>query len=177
MRKNGKKTLTSTRTLSRSALSSRRRVSAVNRRRLMLGRYIVADSAICHGEPTFRGTRIMVWQVLEMLTRGLAWETIIEECHKSIAKDAIAEAIKLSGIDDREIIRLLRSLHHPTLFAVDYHFYKRGLCHARYCLVQLDVAQPEAAHFVRRVLRHPDFNTHAKRMGVVIRASQSGLTV
>ncbi len=63
----------------------------------MLGRYIVADPAICHGKPTFRGTRIMVWQVLDMVGRGLAWETIIEECHNSITKDAIAEAIKLSS--------------------------------------------------------------------------------
>jgi len=63
----------------------------------LLGRYIVADPKICHGKPTFRGTRIMVWQVLEMLAEGLAWETIIEECHNSITKDAIAEAIKLSG--------------------------------------------------------------------------------
>ena len=96
MKKNGRKTVTSTKTPSRNA-SSRRRVSAEKRQRLLLGRHIVADSAICHGEPTFRGTRIMVWQVLEMLTRGLAWETIIEECHNSITKDAIAEAIKLSG--------------------------------------------------------------------------------
>jgi len=57
----------------------------------------VADPKICHGQPTFRGTRIMVWQVLEMLADGMAWETIIEECHNSITKDAIAEAVKLSG--------------------------------------------------------------------------------
>lgn len=63
----------------------------------LLGRYIVADPRICHGKPTFRGTRIMVWQVLEMLAEGLAWETIIEECHNSITRDAIAEAIRLSG--------------------------------------------------------------------------------
>ena len=25
-----------------------------------VGRYIVADPAICHGQPTFRGTRILV---------------------------------------------------------------------------------------------------------------------
>jgi len=68
-----------------------------NEKRQLLGRYIVADPEICHGKPTFRGTRIMVWQVLEMLAEGLAWETIIEECHNSITKDAIAEAIKLSG--------------------------------------------------------------------------------
>jgi uncharacterized protein (DUF433 family) len=63
----------------------------------LLGRYIVADPKVCHGKPTFRGTRIMVWQVLEMLADGLAWETIIEQCHNSISKDAIAEAIKLSS--------------------------------------------------------------------------------
>lgn len=63
----------------------------------LLGRYIVADPKICHGKPTFRGTRIMVWQVLEMLADGMAWETIIEQLHDSITKDAIAEAVKLSG--------------------------------------------------------------------------------
>jgi uncharacterized protein (DUF433 family) len=63
----------------------------------ILGRYIVADPKICHGKPTFRGTRIMVWQVIEMLADGMAWETIIEQCHNSITKDAIAEAVKLSG--------------------------------------------------------------------------------
>ncbi len=63
----------------------------------LLGRYIVADPRICHGKPTFRGTRIMVWQVIEMVVSGMAWETIIEECHNSISKDASAEAIKLSG--------------------------------------------------------------------------------
>lgn len=63
----------------------------------LLGRYIVADPKICYGKPTFRGTRILVWQVLEMLAEGLAWETIIYECHNSITKDAIAEAIRLSG--------------------------------------------------------------------------------
>jgi uncharacterized protein (DUF433 family) len=62
----------------------------------LVGRHIVVDPKVCHGKPVFRGTRIMVWQVLEMLAEGLAWETIIEQCHHSITKDAIAEAIKLS---------------------------------------------------------------------------------
>ncbi len=44
-----------------------------------LGRYIVSDSAICHGEPIFRGTRIMVRDVLEQIASGMAWEAIIEE--------------------------------------------------------------------------------------------------
>ena len=68
-----------------------------NKKRQLLGRYIVADPEICHGEPTFRGTRIMVWQVLEMVAEGKAWETIVEEWGGSIAKEAIAEAVQLAS--------------------------------------------------------------------------------
>lgn len=63
----------------------------------ILGRYIVADAKVCHGQATFRGTRIMVWQVLEMVADGLAWETIIERCHGRVTKEAIGEAVKLSS--------------------------------------------------------------------------------
>ena len=62
----------------------------------LFGRYIVSDPDICHGKPTFRGTRILVADVLEQVGEGLAWETIIEEWHGSISKEAIAEAICLS---------------------------------------------------------------------------------
>jgi uncharacterized protein (DUF433 family) len=62
----------------------------------LLERYIVADPAICHGKPTFRGTRIMVADVLEQIADGLAWETIIEEWRGSITHEAIAEAVSLA---------------------------------------------------------------------------------
>lgn len=61
-----------------------------------LGRYIVADPAICHGEPTFRGTRILVADVLEQVANGMAWEAIIEEWRGALTKQAIAEAIRLA---------------------------------------------------------------------------------
>jgi uncharacterized protein (DUF433 family) len=63
----------------------------------LLGRYIVANPKICHGKPTFRGTRIMVWQVLEQIASGMAWETIVEEWEGSLSSEAIAEAVKLAG--------------------------------------------------------------------------------
>ncbi|NOT58372.1 MAG: DUF433 domain-containing protein [Deltaproteobacteria bacterium] len=63
---------------------------------LQLGRYIVADPQICHGKPTFRGTRIFVADVLEQVAEGLAWETIVEEWHGSISHEAIAEAVQLA---------------------------------------------------------------------------------
>ena len=66
------------------------------KQRKYLGRYVVADSAICHGKPTFLGTRIMVVQVLKQVAKGMPWEAITEEWHGSITKEAIAEAVKLA---------------------------------------------------------------------------------
>jgi len=63
----------------------------------MLGRYIVADPKICHGQLTFRGTRILVMDVLEQVAAGMAWEAIIENWHNSITKAAIAEAVQLAN--------------------------------------------------------------------------------
>jgi len=62
----------------------------------LFGRYIVSDPEICHGKPTFRGTRIMVADVLEQVAEGLAWETIIQEWRGSISHEAIAEAVRLA---------------------------------------------------------------------------------
>jgi len=45
----------------------------------LIGRYIVTDPDVCHGQPTFRGTRILVSDILEQVAGGMAWETIIEE--------------------------------------------------------------------------------------------------
>ena len=61
-----------------------------------LGRHIVADPAICHGQPTFRGTRILVADVLEQVAGGLAWETIIDEWRGSLTRETIAEAVRLA---------------------------------------------------------------------------------
>ena len=61
------------------------------------GRFIVADPKICHGQLTFRGTRILVDCVLELVAEGLDWDDIIRECHGDITRPAIAEAIRLAG--------------------------------------------------------------------------------
>jgi uncharacterized protein (DUF433 family) len=61
-----------------------------------LGRYIVTDPAICHGQPTFRGTRILVSDVLEQVANGMVWEAIIEEWHGKLTEEAIAEAVRLA---------------------------------------------------------------------------------
>jgi uncharacterized protein (DUF433 family) len=63
----------------------------------MIGRYVIADPAICHGQPTFRGTRILVADVMEQVAGGIAWETIVEEWRGSVSADAIAEAVRLAS--------------------------------------------------------------------------------
>jgi uncharacterized protein (DUF433 family) len=63
----------------------------------MIGRYIVTDPEICHGQPTFRGTRVMVQHVLEQVADGMDWESIIAEWRGRISKEAIAEAVSLAG--------------------------------------------------------------------------------
>lgn len=78
---------------------------------------------------------------------------------------------------DDEFIPFLLEHRRPTFFTRDLGFYDRKLCHARYCLVCLAVGQYEAAVSVRGLLRYPEFNTAAKRMGAVIRISSAGLQV
>jgi uncharacterized protein (DUF433 family) len=65
--------------------------------RKLPGKYIVVDSDICHGKPTFIGTRIMVSQVLRMLAKGTNWDTIIDEWDGKVSKEAIAEATNLAA--------------------------------------------------------------------------------
>ncbi len=81
------------------------------------------------------------------------------------------------GMKDDEIIPLLHQLDRPTFFTLDGDFYNRRLCHGGYCLVHLDVEEEMVAEFVRRLLRHRELNTKAKRMGRVIRASTTGLAI
>jgi hypothetical protein len=65
--------------------------------RIELGQYIVADPEICHGKPTFKGARIMVWQVLDDVADGRSWEFICgTRWGGRISLAAVGEAVKLS---------------------------------------------------------------------------------
>ena len=79
------------------------------------------------------------------------------------------------GLKDEEIIVLLRRQRNPTFFTRDAGFYAPELRHRRYCLVVANVGQNEVAAFIRRFLRHPDFDTQEKRMGAVARVSHMGI--
>ncbi|MBN2464827.1 hypothetical protein JXD38_04275, partial [candidate division WOR-3 bacterium] len=87
----------------------------------------------------------------------------------------IGHEVGRSGAKDAAIIPLLHRLSPVTFFTRDLGFYEQRLCHAGYCIVVLAVGQYEAASIIRRVLRHPELRTSARRLGKVIRASHSGL--
>ena len=64
--------------------------------RIEINKYIVADSEICGGTPTFKGTRVMVWQVLEMLHGGMSIEEILDD-HPTITKEHILAALQYAA--------------------------------------------------------------------------------
>ncbi len=64
--------------------------------RIEINKYIVADSEICHGKPTFKGTRVMVWQVLEMLEGGISIKEILE-AFPSLTKEHIKASLQYAA--------------------------------------------------------------------------------
>jgi hypothetical protein len=92
-------------------------------------------------------------------------------------------AVRLIGPDvadksilDENIIPLLHRLKRPTFFTRDRDFWKASLCHQSYSIVYLDIRETEGeiARYIRRFLRDPHFNTHAKRLGKVVRVHPQG---
>jgi uncharacterized protein (DUF433 family) len=74
-----------------------KRTGRQSRNRIELGEHIIADTKICHGKPTFKGTRIMVWQVLEDVAEGRSWDFICNvRWGGRIPLAAVAEAIRLA---------------------------------------------------------------------------------
>jgi hypothetical protein len=102
------------------------------------------------------------------------WE---ELRRKRVSVKKIGVDIGRNGTKDDRIIPLLHRLNRPTLFTLDVDFWDRKLRHEGYCLVYLDISRTMAAAHIRRILRHPELNTKAKRMGAVIRAEPRGLTI
>lgn len=81
------------------------------------------------------------------------------------------------GMQDEEIIPFLQSLRRPTFLTRDEDFHDRQLCYAKYSLIYLAVDKIEVARFVRRLFRHSELNTQAKRMGSVVRVTSAGLSI
>jgi uncharacterized protein (DUF433 family) len=62
-----------------------------------LGKYIVASPGVCRGRPTFKGTRIRVEFILDLIEGGWSIEQITQEYTDSeISAEAVREAIRLA---------------------------------------------------------------------------------
>ncbi len=68
---------------------------------IVIDNYIVADPNICHGKPTFKGTRVMVWQVLEMLASGENQKEIIK-AFPSLTREHIKSALEYASSITRQ---------------------------------------------------------------------------
>jgi len=80
------------------------------------------------------------------------------------------------GMDDQnQIIPFLHLYSRTTFFSHDLGFYNRKFCHSCYCIVILQVDRYEAAEYIRRFLKHPNFNTHNKRMGWIIEVQKTSI--
>ena len=89
---------------------------------------------------------------------------------RSLSRDLASQ-----GIADDDILPLLLRLKNPTLLTRDEDFFQRHLVHAGYCLVYFQVGVAETAFFIRRFLRHPDFQTSQQRLGKIIRVHPAGI--
>ena len=67
-------------------------------------KYISMNPEICHGKPCFRGTRIMVYLVLEMLEEGASVKEI-REAYPDLTPEHIKAALHYAArvLEEREL--------------------------------------------------------------------------
>ena len=56
-------------------------------------KYITVDPRICHGQPCFKGTRIMVYLVLELLEAGVPPEKMLRQYYPRLRKQSVQAAL------------------------------------------------------------------------------------
>ncbi|MEZ4735586.1 MAG: DUF433 domain-containing protein [Caldilineaceae bacterium] len=61
-----------------------------------IGNYLVIDQEICHGQMTFRGTRVPVDTVLTFLAKGYTIDQLLRSWPE-LQRPAIEEAIRLAS--------------------------------------------------------------------------------
>ena len=96
---------------------------------------------------------------------------LLEKWRYNVKQIGIDVATK--GIQDIQIITLLQQLHGVLFLTRDTDFFKHSYCHPNYCIVYLDVEKTETAWFIRKFLKHPEFNTTAKRLGKIVKVNQT----
>lgn len=67
---------------------------------------ISVDPTVCHGQPCIKGTRIMVYVVLELLESGVTPERIIKEYYPQVSKQDVDACLHYAAslIRDAEFV-------------------------------------------------------------------------
>lgn len=60
-----------------------------------VGQYLVIDPRVCHGQLTFKGTRVPVETVLIYLAKGRSLEQILADWPQ-LKREAVVEALQLA---------------------------------------------------------------------------------
>lgn len=79
---------------------------------------ITIDPAICHGRPVIAGSRVMVWQILEILESGEKKDGVYK-AFPSLPRGAVEAALRYAAIQTKSE-RYVGFSHHdtaPTIFA------------------------------------------------------------
>ncbi len=64
--------------------------------RVDVGQYIVIDPEICHGQMTFKGTRVPVDTILTFLAKGYSVDVLLHSWPE-LSRPAIEEAVSLAS--------------------------------------------------------------------------------
>lgn len=75
---------------------------------------IEVNSDICHGQPCIKGTRIMVYIIIELLEASLTPDGIIKDYYPQITKDDIKQCLHYAAslIKDQEYIPFEEATQH-----------------------------------------------------------------
>jgi uncharacterized protein (DUF433 family) len=67
---------------------------------------ISVDANICHGQPCIKGTRIMVYLILELLETGLALDQIIQDYYPQLTRQDVEACLHYAAslIRDTEFV-------------------------------------------------------------------------
>ena len=67
---------------------------------------ITVDKNICHGQPCLKGTRIMVYLILELVEAGITPEEIVKDYYSELTKEDVQAAIHyaISLIKEEEFV-------------------------------------------------------------------------
>jgi len=65
-------------------------------RKVEVGNYLMIDPEVCHGQMTFRGTRVPVDTVLTFLAKGYSVDQLLRSWPE-LTRSAVEEAISLAS--------------------------------------------------------------------------------